>query len=249
MIMDKMVLLILPTYQHLEYARQTAESFFKATPNGRMILVDDCSPDYEKEDWDKWQIRRDLFWRCQFTEHAGSLTRSWNHGLWLADGGHYDYAICGNSDLIFTRNWFDGIQKALETYDLVGPLTNAPGHRKEQAIQRWLADFEVKDDHDYLDTVADRIHGAGAVRTYGLNGFCMVAKTATWWANPFNEREVFDPAYPLAGNEDELQCRWREAGRTFGISIGSLVWHYRGVSRGLKVHKDGSFRMQKPEAH
>jgi len=122
---------------------------------------------------------------------------------------------------------------------LVGPVTNAPGHRPRQQVKGLVKGYKVSDDQAYIDGVAARLSQDRRLELWSpnrINGFCMAAKTETWWAGAHGAEHVFDPGrkFKLTKNEDELQGRWEKKKIAVGIVPGSFVFHYRGVSRGAK---------------
>ena len=253
-----MLLFVLPTYGEFAYAKLAAESFCRHTPDGTILLVDDCSPDYDNVDFMSWQVPIGRFHRFAFREWGG-LTRSWNHGLRQARELEAEYVLAGNSDLLFTPQWSDALKLGLESgYGLVGPLSNAPGVTAKglQEVQRYDSEYELTDDEKMLGRAADRLRTryAGQYVTSPVNGFALFAKTTTWWQhaydlehpfrprNDFNSKGQRNPTPLLTLNEDELQGRWRNAGVLSGIVLSSFVFHYRSVSRGDRFKKPGWYR-------
>jgi glycosyltransferase involved in cell wall biosynthesis len=223
---------VVPTYGHLGFARAALHSLATHTKDFKAILVDDASPEWATESWSSWPLEH--LHRHRFPKQGG-LTRSWNYGLaWARDSGA-EFTVVTNSDVLFTPGWFDSLAWALgHGADLAGPLTNAPGHKPKQQIKSFFADYKVTDDREYLARIAARCHtklGNKAFIKASINGFCMAARTATWWANAFNPTSVFNPKFKTVGNEDELQKRWAKRGKVLAIVPGSFVFHYRGVSR------------------
>jgi GT2 family glycosyltransferase len=126
------VLFILPTYSHFEYAGRAIESFQAYTPSpNHVLVVDDNSPDWHEGL--KLLPKGGKQSRVHFDTREG-LTRSWNCGLKVAQTLGAGYVICGNSDIVFTPDWFRPLKESLEKVDLVGPLTNAPGHCPYQYV-------------------------------------------------------------------------------------------------------------------
>lgn len=244
------VAVIVPTFSHFDYAEETVRTAYAHTPECRVFVIDDHSPDW-KESWATSLVKKFPTMRWFRFGKNGGLTRSWNRGLKWAREFKCPYAVTANSDLLFTPGWFEPLEWALNNgADLVGPLTNAPGHRPKQRVGRHIPDFVVKDDPDYLATCAAHL----AVKNKELftpmiiNGFCMAAKTATWWAGAFDPANVFNPKYKITKNEDELQGRWKKAGRVSALVPASLVFHYRGVTRkGATIGREGQgwFRKKK----
>lgn len=277
--MKPFILIVIPTYGHFEYAADAVRSALRNTTcfDPYVLVVDDASPD-----WPPWvdtgpdsQARPvpgplyDVFsefptkvdWH-RFEENGG-LTRSWNRGLWEAGSGDkYDFACVTNSDVVFAEHWdhaiFEALRPGKNQVDLVGPVTNAPGTETSQYVGRYSTLYDPTHPQKDIDAVQRELTNAQGTRTKTatLNGFCMVANTRTWWANPFDPKHVFcprndfnskgerNPTPLMTLNEYELQRRWHEKGLTSAVCLGSYVFHYRAVSRGDK-HKRGDWVRKK----
>lgn len=255
--------IVIPTFSQFPYARLAVASALKQTrlATVRIFVADDASPDARKELPGLETAANALAERCGHPEiqvhwfpENGGLTRSWNQGLLWAKRHKLTYTCVTNSDVKFSPGWDVPLLKALDTYDLVGPITNAPGTEQLQYARTYTKAYSCGDrDETLCDIAIDlRKHHANAVIPGTLNGFCMVAKTATWWAGAFDEFHVFNPhnAYNSQGkpnptplmtlNEYELQRRWHAKGFKTGFVPSSYVFHYRAVSRG-DAHKKGDW--------
>jgi GT2 family glycosyltransferase len=249
------ILVIVPSCGHFDFVYRTLVSL-ESTRNDELtgldyIVIDDASPDWETVDWNCFP-RPDCR-KFHFDTHGG-LTRSWNHGLTLARAEGYRYAICANSDLVFSPGSVKHLVSALESdASLVGPLTNAPGHCPWQNVrpfltggEEWLIDDSIKSISSISTKLASCTIGPIACP---LNGFCLAARTDTWWLGAFDHAAVFNPAFPLNHNEAELQKRWYSLGLKSAMVPQSYVFHYRSVSRtdGLKGRvSEGAFRPVSP---
>lgn len=118
---------------------------------------------------------------------------------------------------------------------MVGPLTNAPGHRTKQNVNRFIDNFKVDDSSEYIAEVSQRLleKNLGMTEKGPLNGFCVAALAETWVKGAFNisEGHFFNPKNKMVKNEDELIGRWKKMGITNRIVCSSFVFHYRGVTR------------------
>jgi glycosyltransferase involved in cell wall biosynthesis len=234
------VFLVVPSYGHYDYVYETVRSAFECTPDISVCIFDDATPPElapSPESWDNWnQFDHTRTGFVTFDKNGG-LTRSWNAGLQLARQGKFDYAICGNSDLIFSPGWWEPIQKALDDgWALAGPVSNAAGTTIgcRQGILNYLPDYKVSDQTKDIEETSARLKAKGDPINSPLNGFCLCAKTATWWDNAFDADHVFDPQYKMTLNEDRLQKRWRAKGLKFCVVPTSFVLHYRSVTRGTR---------------
>ena len=258
---------ICPTHKHDDYTARAIQTFFKYTPDGYCIVVDDASPYWTHATQERLaallpQPRGDRGMLIHRFKKWGGLTRSWNHGLKVARQQGLEYCIAGNNDILFTEGWQHGLIEALDAgYALVGPLSNAPGETSKsgaQEIWRYVKDFRLTDDQRYLDQVAAALRAqyAGMVVGTEVNGFFTMAKTSQWWEGRFDDEHVFcprndfnskgekNPTPLMTLNEDELQGRWRARGWKFAAVASSFIFHYRAVTRGKKYCKGRWFRLQ-----
>lgn len=231
--------MIVPTYNQMDYAEVAVASALRSHPQILVMLVDDGSPTWNPKQWEKFPPHRLLTHR--FEKNDRNLTRSWNWGLVEARRLGIPYAVPTNSDVKFPLLWWEAMEAVLSkgAVALAGPVTNAPGHRPRQQVKGLVKGYEVRDDKSYLDQVSRRLyedHKGVAWTPNRVNGFCLAARTETWWQGAHGRDHVFDPGakFKLTKNEDELEGRWMKKGLTIGIVPGSFVFHYRGVSRGAK---------------
>jgi len=249
------LLFICPSYGKFVYSRRAVASFLQhSPPDSFALVVDDCSPGFDQQNWAAWahDLPRDRIQIYRFGRQDG-LTRSWNHGLTYARSHGFTYAIAGNSDIIFTPGWWEPVRAGLAGgWHLLGPITNAPGrtNRQRQSVTRYLPGYVTSDDPADLATVAAELqsrHARTGIVSSKINGYCTVARTDVWWAGAFNKQYVFDPKYKLTGNEDELQTRWLTRRFRIGFVPSSFVFHYRAVSRGDKHKHTGWYRASSAE--
>lgn len=247
------------------YTGSALATFFETTPDGVAIVVDDGSKSWSSEYERRLQRIAERYSRAELhTLHYsknGGLTRSWNAGLKKADELKLDYAIAGNNDILFTPRWYEGMLHALENgYQLVGPLSNAPGvtAKGKQCITKYVKNYTLSDDPAKLTEVATQIHQErlGQVVESPINGFFQLARMSSWRAGRYDNKHVYRPIncrYSNGGrnptplmtlNEDELQARWSRLGWRSAISLSSFVFHYRAVSRGDK-YKQGEWYRKK----
>lgn len=231
---NPLIALVVPTYNQFEYARIAVETFLETTANGVVILVDDGSPKWNEAAWKKFPKSQLLLHR--FPKNDKNLTRSWNQGIQMALELPAQVIIAGNSDLKFPQNWSKGIIEALEEgAGVVGPMTNAPGHRAKQHVSRFIKDFKVDDSDSYITKISNKLYKekAGQIEKGPINGFCLAARSSTWLAGAYDRanNHFFNPKYKMVRNEDDLMGRFKKLGITSRIACSSFVFHYRGVTR------------------
>lgn len=263
----KSLTVIIPVYgaHTYEYAAAAVRSALDETRwlTPYIVVLDDGTPNWLQEfkriDAALAKAPPERLHIVRYTENGG-LTRSWNEGLKVArDRFKTDYACCANSDLIFTSSWDGALLDALDAgFSLVGPITNAPGAAVKQGVDYWWPGYKLRDDGAYLAGLSIDLYDEYGRSVPGqpphtiespINGFCLFAKTETWWANAYDAEHVFrprndfnskgqpNPTPLMTLNEDELQQRWRDRGLKIGFCPASFVLHYRAVSRGDKYRK------------
>lgn len=223
--------------------------------------MDDASPGVTDTQWSKWSTECADY--AQRFDENGGLTRSWNKGLRMARYLGATYAICGNSDTIFSPGFDTGLLEALEKAHLVGPVSNAPGWGcKRQNIENYCANYELTDNRAAINDTAAALRdqpvrlqlprreiisnadGESVTVNYPetLNGFTLCARTDDWWSGAYDSSQVFNPGYPMEGSEAELQIRWAHLDRIAAIAPRSFVFHYRAITRGDDHLCAGAFR-------
>jgi GT2 family glycosyltransferase len=240
---------VLPTFQDFAYAQQAARSFFEYTTDPYLVVIDDAShqcPFNERRDWFKGMPLKRIQVLCR--EYNQGLTAGWNDGLRIAREVKSRYAVAGNSDILFTPGWADGFLRAVRSgFDLLGPVTNAPGHlnMERQDVQRYVPGFKLTDDREYLAKVTEQLrqkYQHEIAIPNRINGFFMFSETERWWAGAFDTSHVFNPVNRMVHNEKELEDRWEMSGAKIGFVRSSFIFHYRSVARGQKHCTKGWFR-------
>lgn len=259
------IAVVIPTYGKFEYAANAIDSLYRNSIAYKpfVILVDDASPEWpETASIPPVPVNATLGQRSEseFAVHRfpvnGGLTRSWNYGLKLAASLNKPVTCVTNSDVYFPKGWDLMIPNALKSYALVGPTTNAPGSNDEQFVSRYSLRYSKLNNSkpEQIQNVQDELHiGQGLrLKETSLNGFCMIANTATWFEGRYDDENVFcprndfnskgqrNPTPLMTLNEYELQKRWRAVGKFAAVCLGSYVFHYRAVSRG-DIHKAGDW--------
>lgn len=258
---------VCPTYDAVNlhaYTVAALQTFFETTPNGVAIVVDDGSSSWSKDYENKLKAitasfpHADELHLIHYEKHGG-LTRSWNAGLRRAADLRLDYAIAGNNDVLFTPKWYEGMLHALANgYDLVGPLSNAPGitAKGKQEIQQYYTDYVLNDNPQDLQKIASYLHTnrLGQVIESKINGFFQMAHMDSWRKGKYDDRHYYRPVNthtskgrrnptPLMTlNEDELQSRWSGLKMRSAIALSSFIFHYRAVSRGDQYKRGNWYR-------
>jgi GT2 family glycosyltransferase len=223
---------IVPTYRQWEYVKLCVESLGRTPETMVPCVIDDASPDWPGDRIVRGWLHASQDFVIMRYDRNGGLTRSWNFGAVVAREMGCDFVCFGNSDLVFPVGWEAGLIRACDDHSLVGPVTNAPGHSSGQAVEKYFDKYELSDDPDDIQFTQAKLGRGMAVESVRLNGFCMFARTEVIWEIPFSRGKIFDPGFPMVGNEDELVKRCWAVGRGAAYHTGSFVFHYRSVSRG-----------------
>lgn len=153
------IAVIIPVYEKYLYALRAVESCFNYTENVLVIVEDAYSPYFKAPMFEeaKYIGKGSEVFIHRFPKH-GDLTRSCNHGLRVARKKGVDYCVCGNIDIVFTKWLSNGLIHALNHgYDLVGPVSNAPGTtcpKGKAQIDKYYENYQVTDDPEYLNEVS-----------------------------------------------------------------------------------------------
>jgi len=258
------ILVIVPTYGAFDYARKTLQSMFEHSNKERVaaVVVDDGSPDWHDQ-WYK-DVGGGSIGIINYLNNGG-LTKAWNVGFHFAFdqcAEAADFVVATNSDVIFTAGWWRPMVHALEHgWDLVGPLSNAPGASSKgvQDIKRWARGVGTTDTRTSLANVPRIVQKAygNNVAPCDVNGFFMMAKKSTWLAHAHDAPlHMFPPSIDvmpsgrrnptplMTGQEDWLNHRIKKAGGRTGACTGSYIFHYRSVTRG-EQHAQGDWHRMK----
>jgi len=235
--------IIIPSFNHFDYVHLACESASK-TPGAVVIVVDDASPQWPGDRIVRGYLPSTVpFVIRRYDKNAG-LSRSWNAGIRICHDMGLPYAVCGNSDLVFSEGWWDPLEAALATNDFAGPVTNAPGHVSAQNVAHYYPNYRLSDDPDDIDLTSRilRDRKGDFIERSMVNGFCIAGRTESFLRL---SREPFDPSIPLAGNEDDFFDRAKEKGTTTCIVPSSFVFHYRSVTRrfGHPEREQGAVRL------
>lgn len=221
--------IIIPSFNHFEYVHLACESAAK-TPGAVVIIIDDASPQWPGDRIVRGYLPSTVPFVIRRYDHNAGLSRSWNAGLRICRDMGLPYAVCGNSDLVFSDGWWEPMEAALQTHDFAGPVTNAPGHVSAQNVANYLQNYRISDDPDDIYQTGSSLRSkcVPLIRRSMINGFCIAGKTESFIQL---SSEPFDPSIPLAGNEDDFFDRAKDRNLTACIVPTSFVFHYRSVTR------------------
>ena len=142
------------------------------------------------------------------------LTDSWNFGYQLAYLNDYKNCIISNDDVMFSPYFSRDLIEGTEKYDLVGSVTNQPGHQPKQHIMNFETILS-----------AERF-----IELPYINGFCFAFSLDRIKKFEFSDGVLFNPANINIGNEDELCKRINQRGGKIVLCNTSYVYHYKDVT-------------------
>lgn len=178
------------------------------------------------------------------TKHkARGVTDSWNRAYAFFKKKEYEACIVSNDDVHFSQDFWRclvwGVSK--KSYDLLVPVSNAPGSGREQRIQRFLkVRPNPKNAEEIQQALFKKYHGNKKwTRCSYFNGFCF-AFGSSMKKFAFSKELLFNPVRKNRENEPDLIERIRKKGGKIGISRASYVFHWKyGTYRYLKLkHRD-----------
>jgi len=142
-----------------------------------------------------------------------------NQGIRAAKG---DVICLLNNDVFVTPGWADRLLTALDTHDIVGPVTNYCAG--EQRVR-----LELYNDLEELDSEAvkwSQMHDGRIDDINWVIGFCMMFKKSL-----YDELGEFDESlWPSSGEEIDFCLRAKDAGKKVGIAIDVYVHHEGSVT-------------------
>lgn len=248
--------LIVATSDHVDLAYGAVKSAREGSrawhfDEEHLYIYDDATPAQRQGLWNTFQELLPEARIHRFSVRAG-CTAAWNAGLRRAKDAGCEIAVITNDDVIFSPGWDLGLEEAIETYryQLVGPVTNAPGtaNPELQQVKTYLPQYQPSDHPAAIANTASQLARLGdpSPRKSKVNGFCMAATVKDWWAYAFDEQNVFNPTYRVEYSEDDYQKRGRVRGMEAAVCPGSFVFHYRSATRGEKFRR--GLWLPRPEA-
>ncbi len=138
-----------------------------------------------------------------------------NQGIAAATG---DIIILLNNDVIVTPEWAERLTRQLETFAIVGPVTNFCAGAQKVTVDPYETPDEL---HAAARDLADTCDNAANHVSFVI-GFLMAFKKSLWEEiGPFDES-----LFPCSGEEIDFCLTAREAGHKIGMVHDVYVHHY-----------------------
>jgi len=216
----KMCSIVIPVYNQHEVTTECVCSVIKNTPEPFEIIIYDngSEPPIKFQD-----------------EHIRIIRNDTNLGFHLAVNlgireARGDTIILLNNDVIVTPGWTERLLYHLNTFAIVGTLTNYCAGMQMEIVP-------VYQDEQELYKVSEEWTAEHAGESQEVNwviGFCMAFKKAL-----FDEIGLFDTSlWPCCGEEIDFCFRAREAGYRIGIAHDIYV-HHEGSLTFMAMQKAG----------
>lgn len=228
-----LVVVCVPVYGAFPEALNAIRSIARADGCPSLVVLDDASPGDEhasfRVDVENSVPPERLLYR-RFAYNQG-LTRMWNEGWRAAREAGAAYFVAGNSDVLVGAHALTTMIAvcARRGSTLVGPMTNAPGHVRDQQACGVVQPRQPV--VDAMDEVLRKAHGSDSKVVPRVNGFFALGQVDR--LPPYDSENLFNPRNRMTGNEDELQARMAHRGLVSRVALGAYVFHYRSLSRGL----------------
>lgn len=205
-----MISIIIPVYNQHEITENCIRAVLDTTENCEIILVDNGSNPPIKPPFSGF-----IDIKLIRNEENKGFPVAVNQGISESSG---DTIILLNNDVFVTQNALNRMEEWLDTYDIVGCLTNYCA-----GIQR--VETEKYNTIEQLNKVASNISSIFQYpQEIGINwviGFCMAFKRSTYdFLGKFDES-----MWPCSGEDIDFCLRARDNGYTIGIAEDVYVHH------------------------
>ena len=224
---------VIPVYRGLEETRRCLESVMADTakPLGRIIVVDDCSPEPQLSAWLRELADRHLIHLVKNARNVGFVT-SVNRGM--AAAGNHDVVLL-NSDTEVPAGWLGRLTAQAYAHPRiasVSPFSNnaticgyPDDYGGDLAFGRTLAD---------IDEVCQTANAGRWVDVPTTVGFCMyIRRKALQEAGEFDAKR-FKMGY---GEENDFCLRASGMGWQHRLACDTFVYHKGSVSFGDRAKK------------
>jgi GT2 family glycosyltransferase len=207
--------IVIPVYNQHEVTADCLKSIVENTEEPyEIIIVDNGStPPIEEMPIPK------QFFVMRNSENMG-FPFAVNQGI--REGATGDIIVLLNNDVIVTPGWLDNFIRWMDTYDIVGPVTNFCAGYQRRTLPVYLDDKEL-----YAESRkwSKDNYGKSSEANW-IIGFCMVFKKEL-----FDEIGIFDASlWPCSGEEIDFCLRAGDAGYKVGIAEDVYVHHHGSMT-------------------
>lgn len=215
-----MISIVIPIYQQLDMTDACINSIYESgVVDTELILIDNGSiPPYQADHINATLIRN---------EANLGFPVAVNQGIKAASG---DVIVLLNNDVICTQGWQERLLAHLDSYSIVGPVTNYAAGMQQVTIP-------VYQDEQELNIQAakwSKERNGESKEVDWIIGFCMTFKKSLWEEiGPFDES-----LWPCSGEEVDFCMKARKSGHKVGIAYDVYV-HHEGSQTFKEMEKAG----------
>jgi len=200
-----MLSIIIPVFNQHEMTDECIETVLKNTSDFEIVVIDNGSEPRYQAPAGVSVIRND--------DNAG-FPIAVNQGIRASSG---DVIILLNNDVFVTPGWAGKLSKALETYDIVAPVTNYCAGVQRVEVKEYQ---NLEELNQSAEIWADKVGDATQEVNFVI-GFCMAFKKTL-----YDEIGPFDESlWPCSGEEISFCLAARAAGYKVGVVSGCYVHH------------------------
>jgi len=207
------VAIAITTFNDVEYTKKAIESLKNTKVPFYLYILDDDSRDVLTDELKEYC---DIYYKAP--KNRG-LTNLWNEARAMAIKDKVKYLIISNNDVEFNDDTIDNMYNTMEelfSFNVCGPITNAPGHIKEQ--------FPPED------------KSVTPIKVKRVNGFCMMFRVQDMKEFSRNEK------HKMFGAEDEYFDRVKP--KTMVVR-SAFVKHYKQITVEKYIPEKKSYDYQK----
>lgn len=215
-------LLVLTTAGTVKWLREAVDGLRDPLD---VLVVDDATPSHEIADF---CATKGLLFITK-PEPKG-LTHSWNLAYKFFSEGKYQNCILSNDDVRFPQGFSKGLLEGLKKFDLVGSLSNQPGHQPKQRLPESLL---AKANPENIDEIQKELLKLFKDKPFEqlpyFNGFCF-AFGKSIGRFMFSDNLLFNPENINIEQEADLSKRMQCSKGKVGMCKTSYVFHWKNVT-------------------
>jgi len=227
-----MISIVIPVFNQHDMTQECIDAIRETTQDCEIIIVDNGSAAPIKQPFTGF-----IETRVIRNEKNKGFPVAVNQGIREANG---DTIALLNNDVILTPGWAERLQYHLDTFSIVGPLTNfCAGLQRAQ-----IEDYENRDELFKTSAALSEECDGEAEEVNFVIGFCMAFKKSL-----FDEIGPFDESlWPCSGEEIDFCLKARSAGHRVGIAHDVYV-HHEGSQTFKQMDVDYEAICKRNDAH
>lgn len=210
-----MIDIIVPVWNCLDKTKKFIESL-SDQDNFNLIVIDNGSDKETKDFLSTLFVKLDSFNLISNKENLGYV-KAVNQGLEISQA---PIILLANNDIILPKKLLVELEKSLNVFDIVAPLTNNSGSRSDTR----LIEFDGCQDIDCINDFASNLYNnvADIKEVDFVYGHCMMMKREVVKRIGF-----LDERFGIGNYDDVDFCmRAKEAGFRIGLCMNLFVFHF-----------------------